>query len=168
MTARRSKISGFDLYHVMDSGSVESFYGWRGYGPRYLNQSPNSFGYMSVRMINNDGKRRRMLVHKLVLEAFDSKRPKGMQARHLDGDKKNNSISNLAWGTAKENADDRERHGMTARGENHRNSKLTSDAVLRMRVLNKSGQSYSSLARAFDLEKSTVRMICLRKAWSHI
>lgn len=168
MKTKRSKIAGFDLYEVTNTGSVESFCGWRGYGPRYLNQSPNSCGYMSVRLTDNNGKRRRVLVHKLVLEAFASKRPKEMQARHLDGDKRNNSISNLAWGTAKENADDRERHGMTAHGENHRNSKMTSDAVSRMRALNKSGKSYSSLARTFDLEKSTVRMICLRRAWSHI
>lgn len=32
------------------------------------------------------------------------------ETRHLDGDKVNNKPENLAWGTAKENALDRERH----------------------------------------------------------
>ncbi len=39
------------------------------------------------------------------------------QIRHLDGNKMNNSYLNLAWGTAKDNADDRERHGRTVRGK---------------------------------------------------
>lgn len=50
-------------------------------------------------------------VHVLVLEAFDRPRPKGAVCRHLDGNPINNHLSNLAWGTHKENTEDRKRHG---------------------------------------------------------
>jgi hypothetical protein len=41
------------------------------------------------------------------------------EVRHLDGNKDNPHADNLAWGTRKENADDRERHGRTSRGSAH-------------------------------------------------
>ena len=42
-----------------------------------------------------------------------------MILRHLDGNKTNPHADNLAWGTQKENAADRERHGKTSRGSKH-------------------------------------------------
>ena len=51
-------------------------------------------------------------VHRLILEAFVGPRPEGMQCRHLNGDKTDNRIANLCWGTAKENADDNRRNGI--------------------------------------------------------
>ena len=54
------------------------------------------------------------LAHHLVLEAFGFTRPDGHQVRHLDGDRTNNSVSNLRWGTSSENNYDRVRHGVHA------------------------------------------------------
>ena len=51
-------------------------------------------------------------VHELVLEAFDRPRPEPhFQVRHLDGNPRNNRLTNLAWGTPAENAQDKIRHG---------------------------------------------------------
>jgi hypothetical protein len=63
-------------------------------------------------------------IHSLVAEAFIGPRPDGMQVRHLDGDRTNNHLINLSYGTPVENAADRERHGNTARGENNGNAAL--------------------------------------------
>lgn len=55
---------------------------------------------------------RRVLLHRLVLEAFVGPCPPGCEARHVhDPDRGNCRLSNLAWGTKKENADDRWRQG---------------------------------------------------------
>jgi hypothetical protein len=104
-------------YEVTSDGRVFSTASnWRGYGRRELEQHQNSHGYPSVRMIVA-GKRKRMLVHSMVAQAFLPPRPTPEhEVRHLDGDMTNNHASNLAWGTRKENAADRERHGRTARG----------------------------------------------------
>lgn len=109
-----------ELYEVSDSGKVFSVgSNWRGYGRRELQQTLNSYGYPSVRLTIN-GKRKRIVVHKLVAIAFIGPNPCGaMQIRHIDGDKTNNHVSNLAWGTARENADDRNCHGKTSQGEAH-------------------------------------------------
>lgn len=92
---------------------------WRGYGEREMRQTLNADGYPSVRL-TIDGKRVRLAVHRLVAKEFLGEKPTlAHEVCHIDGNKMNNAVSNLRWGTRKENADDRERHGRTSRGEKH-------------------------------------------------
>lgn len=107
-------------YEVTRDGKVFSTdYNWRGHGVRELAQSLNSHGYPSVRL-SLDGKRSRYLVHKLVAQNYLPPRPSvAHEIRHLNGDRSDNRVENLAWGTRKENALDREMHGRTSRGEKH-------------------------------------------------
>lgn len=110
-------MSAQHTYEVTPDGRVYSLTNWRGYGRRELVQTPNADGYPSVRLILN-GKRTRKGVHTLVAAAHLPPRPSPEhQVRHLDGDRLNPNATNLAWGTAAENAADREIHGRTARGE---------------------------------------------------
>lgn len=51
-------------------------------------------------------------IHRLVLMTFVGPPPEGMQGCHGDGDPTNNRLSNLRWGTASDNAQDRLRHGV--------------------------------------------------------
>ena len=107
-------------YHVDFTGRVFSDTGWRGYGFRELVQQPNSHGYLSVRVSFPDGKRKRLLVHTLVAAYHLPPRPSPQhEVCHIDGDKTNNRKDNLRWGTRKDNAADRERHGRTSRGATH-------------------------------------------------
>jgi hypothetical protein len=107
-------------YYTSRDGHVFSVASnWRGYGIREMQQTPNSDGYPSVRLIL-DGKRKRLAVHRLMASRYLPPRPSPKhELRHLDGNKSNNDWLNLAWGTAKDNADDRERHGRTSKGEQH-------------------------------------------------
>ncbi|EOI3540821.1 HNH endonuclease [Cronobacter sakazakii] len=107
-------------YEVTPDGRVFSLdSNWRGYGKRELTQQLNSYGYPSVRIYVN-GIRKRMLVHALVAKNHLPEQPSELhQIRHLDGNKTNNRVENLAWGTAKENADDRKLHGRTSCGIKH-------------------------------------------------
>lgn len=107
-------------YVVYPDGSVWSAkYNWRGHKNREMQQTLNSFGYPRVHLTGETGTKR-YLVHKLMAELFLPPKPSEKhQIRHLDGNKENNSVDNLAWGTSKENADDREKHGRTSRGKEH-------------------------------------------------
>lgn len=107
-------------YTVTSDGRVFSTASnWRGYGERELMQCEHTDGYLSVRMVV-DGKRKRFMVHRLVATHHLPPRPSPHhEIRHLDGNRLNNAASNLAWGTRKENADDREAHGRTSRGTQH-------------------------------------------------
>lgn len=115
--ARNFAFTGYD---VTPDGSVYSTAtNWRGYGARELAQQRDDDGYPTVRLLVA-GKRTRFPVHCLVANKFLPPRPSpSHQIRHIDGDKTNNRAENLAWGTPKENADDRELHGRTSRGPTH-------------------------------------------------
>jgi hypothetical protein len=107
-------------YRVTEDGRVFSLgHNWRGYGEREMRQQLNASGYPSVRLTIG-GKRKRLPVHRLVALTYLGPRPSPRhEVRHLDGCKLNNRVENLAWGTAKENAEDRARHGRTSHGIRH-------------------------------------------------
>jgi len=108
------------IYEITRDGRVFSIISnWRGMGPRELSQLPDDDGYASVRL-TIDGKRKKLAVHRLVAAKYLPPRPsKAHEIRHLDGDRMNPHAENLAWGTRKQNAEDRERHGRTSRGQRH-------------------------------------------------
>lgn len=75
----------------------------------------NRGGHIRVSLSRSGKKAARRFVHNIVLTAFVGSCPEGMQCRHLDGDPLNNRLSNLAWGTPRENSDDRIAHGRMIR-----------------------------------------------------
>jgi hypothetical protein len=107
-------------YRVTTDGRVFSVeHNWRGYGERELVQHLNSYGYPAVRLTAN-GHRVRKCVHRLVAKHYLPERPSPRhEIRHLNGNKADNRVENLMWGTALENAADRESHGRTSRGQKH-------------------------------------------------
>lgn len=69
-------------------------------------------------------------VHRLVATCFLENPQNKPLVLHNDGDTNNNRASNLRWGTAKENAADRTKHGRTCRlGGKKRVSKALSDEI---------------------------------------
>ena len=60
-------------------------------------------GYKRVLLIGKDNHRYHKLVHRLVAEAFIPNPDSCKQVNHIDGDKANNSVSNLEWCTSQQN-----------------------------------------------------------------
>src|SRR5215207_2243798 len=58
-----------------------------------------------------DGIQATKRVHELIAEAFIGLPPAEMEVRHLDGDPRNNRLTNLCYGTRVENAQDSLQHG---------------------------------------------------------
>lgn len=109
-------------------------------------------------------KRHTRTVHSLVADAFLGPRPLGSQVRHLDGNRGNNRLSNLAYGTAKENADDRESHGKTARGQRGGNASIDDASVDFIRLIYATGKaSQYQLAALFKISQAQVNNIVLMK-----
>lgn len=59
-------------------------------------------GYLMVDLYKNN-KSEKVPIHRLVAEAFIQNPEKKATVDHIDGDRKNNSISNLRWATYSEN-----------------------------------------------------------------
>jgi FixJ family two-component response regulator len=74
----------------------------------------------------------------------------------LDGNPINNHVSNLAWGAAEKNYDDRRRHGTDVAGSSHGRAKLTEKEVLKIWKRLRSGAKHKVIAEEFGVSRSTV------------
>jgi hypothetical protein len=95
-------------------------------------------------------------VHHLVLEAFKRPKPKGLEGRHLDGNHSNNAISNLEWGTHRENEQDKIRHETHSKGERNGMAKLTNQEAQSIRLSTEPGVV---LARRYNVANVTIHRI---------
>jgi hypothetical protein len=91
-----------------------------------------------------------------------------MICRHLDGNKANNRLSNLVWGTYRENEADKLRHGTRARGESHGCSRLKEWQVVQIRQMAATGCKQQEIATAFGVDRTMISLIVRRKNWCHI
>lgn len=160
-------ITGFPGYCADAAGVIWSDSGWRGHECRALVPETDRYGYQKVRLVV-DGRRRRVAVHTLIALAFHGERPAGAQVRHLNGRRDDNRAENLAWGSASENAADREQHGTTARGERNGFARLTDDEVRRVRGLLATGRSQRAVAALVGCSQRTVGAIARNERWAHV
>lgn len=70
---------------------------------RFMSQYPTKKGYLRVDLYDAKGKRTHLKVHRLVALAFIPNPDDKPQVNHIDGNKQNNSITNLEWVTDMEN-----------------------------------------------------------------
>jgi hypothetical protein len=104
-------------------------------------------------------------IHRMMAEAFIGPRPQGAQVCHTDGNRLNNRLSNLRYGTAKENAEDRDWHGMTCKGIKNGNAKIKKQGVIdeiRARYA-QGGVSQYELADIYGVSQAQINNIILNK-----
>ena len=119
-------------------------------------------GYDMV-CLSRNGAREYCAVHKAVLLAFPS--GNGDQARHLDGDRKNNHARNLTWGTAIENAADRDLHGTVRHGATHPKASKSIETVVRIVRLYREGKGSAEIGRLVGLNRARVHEVLSGRLW---
>lgn len=102
--------------------------------------------------------------HKLVMEAFVSIRPQGMECCHNDGNPQNNHLSNLRWDTPKSNQADRVKHGTTNRGEQCGKAKLTLEQV---KFIRQDTRLQRIIAAEYGVKQNTISRIKSGTRWTH-
>lgn len=137
-------------------------------------------------------------VHKVVCEAFHGAKPEGLQARHLNGNRDDNSASNLKWGTPKENGKDMVRHGNSRLGKKHspetiakltgralsekhkrklselrkgqpsNNRALCDEDVLEIRALLAEGEPHSKIAYVYGVSRGTISHIAQGRSYASV
>lgn len=93
-------VPGFSGYKVDTEGNI---YGLKG---AKLSVELNDRGYARIK--SSHGKW--LIVHKAVLEAFVGPRKPNEVCRHLNGNKLDNRLENLSWGTRRQNWQDYTAH----------------------------------------------------------
>lgn len=136
--------------------------------PRVLAGTLLESGYVTVET-TREKRRLTAGIHVLVCEAFHGPRPSpDHQVRHLDGVRSHNDEANLAWGTPKENAADRQVHGTERFGVQHHAAKINDGIVVEILRMKASGMSGSQVGAVFGLNRNTINRIAAGKLWAHV
>jgi hypothetical protein len=118
-------------------------------------------------LLHADGKTGAM--HRWICERAHGPIPGKLQVRHLCGNSRCQNPRHLTFGTAKQNAEDRDGHGTTARGQKGgRRHDLTEADVIEIRRLYDEGIGQTELARRFGSTQPNISFIVKRKTWTHI
>lgn len=154
-------------YEVSSFGSVRRVKPGRGTrAMRQINPSKDAGGRM-VFNISVNGNRKQIKLHRAVAQAFFGPCPDGCEVAHLDGNQKNNAVSNLAYVTPKENNRHKVAHGTQPVGEKIWCSKLKPDEVIAIRAQYPS-LSYAKLAKKYNVSTGSIVQVVKRKSWKHI
>lgn len=150
-------IPGYEgQYEVSDQGRVRNRRG------KVLALCNISGGYKAVSLGRNNSK----TVHRLVAKTFLGAAPEGKNlVLHGDGDRANNCLANLRYGSHLDNSSDAKMHGTRVCGERQHAAKLTAPDVLLIRA---SKLPMSVLACEYGVTPQCIYLIQKRKNWSHI
>lgn len=164
-------IPGLLGYHAGSDGSIWSQRPPNGKGPLktvWKQKKPwiDPSGYARISFSNPIKYR---FVHRLVLESFTGQCPPGMEACHNDGNRQNNTLSNLRWDTKKSNQLDRVLHRTSNRCERNGRTKLTKNQVLEIRSLYDSkSMTQAKLAEKYGVIQAQISNIVRLKSWKNV
>jgi hypothetical protein len=163
-------IPDFPNYEIDEAGHVFSCFfnkrrelTWR--RPTW-NSISKCWGYFQVKISGKNGTKLKA-VHRLVLQTFVGPCPEGMEARHLDGSKYNNHLSNLAWGTRQQNSGlDKIAHGTSNRGVRNGSSIFKPGEVELIAKLIRGNVPISIIKRIFKCGYNSIWYIKNGDHWS--
>jgi len=100
-------------------------------------------------------------VHTIVAYAFLGKRPLGFDINHIDGNKKNNNVTNLEYCTRSENCKQacNEQGLRDLRGEKHNRSILSDKDVNNIKALISVGVKNTDIAKKYKVDPSLISHI---------
>jgi predicted XRE-type DNA-binding protein len=156
-------IIGYENYYeVSNIGHVKRIQTGKILKPRISN------GYCLVDLRANNN-RKYCRIHRLVAFAFIGFPPTAnYEVRHLDGDKQNNYVDNLTWGTRRDNERDKIRHKRTNRGQRNGKSKLTTKQVMQIKeLLLKGNLLQRQIADIFGVARMTISDIKCGRSWRY-
>jgi len=147
-------INGFSNYTIDKDGTIRNIKTGRALKP-----SLNGRGYYFVNLYK-DGKKKPIRIHRLIAENLIPNPENLPVVRHLDDDKTNNDIKNLAWGNQSENMKDMYRNGY----KNHRR-KLTEEQV---KEIFYDSRLHREIAKQYGMHRQTVSQIKRKKIYKEI
>lgn len=107
------------------------------------------------------GKGDQTALGRLILSTFIGPCPSNAECCHdPDNDPMNCSLSNLRWGTSKENTGDQRRHGTLVGGERHGMAKLSNDQIDEIRLLaSRKTMTQRQIAGRYGISQGHVSMV---------
>lgn len=141
---------------------------------RMLSASYNKKGYLQICL----SEKKVYLIHRIVAICFLPNDDFSLEVNHIDGNKTNNSVSNLEWCTKTENIAHAvannlwktDKQKAAAIGERNTQNVLSESEVLLIREIHNNGYTPRAIWEKFSnkISRTTVYDIINRKSWNHI
>lgn len=117
-------------------------------------------------------KQKMIRAHRASWEIFRSPIPDGLIIRHKCDNPPCVNPDHLVPGTKKENIHDMISRGRAnwrgLKGEEHHNSKLKNNDVIRIRGLHSNGMAIRKISKMYNMTFENISMIVRRISWTHI
>lgn len=164
-------IPGLDnVYYADEFGNIYNRKGWK-LKVSYVgnpSKTSNFTRYQQITLPINK-KMKNCLVHRVIAETFLPNPHNYPQVNHKDGNKSNNSVSNLEWCDSSYN----QKHrfyvlGENAKGTKNGRHKLTDNEVIEIYNLMKLGMDYKDIAKEYNISYGTPFDIFNGRSWTHI
>ena len=164
------QIPNFTNYLISECGEIYSTKPLRNFAkktdvPHKLKPAIDKDGYLKIKIINDNNEYKDKRVHVLVAETYLENNNNHPIVRHLDGSKDNNKVSNLAWGTYKQNSNDSKNHKTWVHGEKVNTNKLKENQVI---DIIKSNDTVKNLSYIFGVTIGTIYHIKRKHTWKHL
>lgn len=158
-------------YEISNTGKVRS---WKIPRSKKISSEPkilknklnNKVGYYNVNIYDDNGVLRTHYIHRLVAQIFiPTNDPKHTIVRHLDDNRLNNNLNNLAWGNQKDNAKDAIINGKLLVGTYTKQSKLTERDILLAARMRKEGLTHQQIADILGVARSVITALLSGKTY---
>lgn len=161
------------LYEVSTNGQVRSVarpsdgkFGDRGpYEGKVLSPIKSRRTSYLVVNLTGGGRRKQVLLHRLVLESFVGPCPDGKEACHNNGNRHDASLANLRWDSRKNNHADKINHGTHPAGAKNPFARLTDAQAA---YVKRSRDPLKTLAERFGVSVGCVSKIRYGQTWKHL
>lgn len=123
-----------------------------------LKGSVDKYGYITYRVLI-DGEKKHLKAHRMMMNAWFGEEP-NLVVNHIDGNKKNNELSNLEWCTVSKNNAHAIETGLFDPHKAHKHTKIPVHEWMSIYILNKHcGYSLSELGRMNHCGHDTIKKI---------
>lgn len=149
-------------------GCKRGFDVWRKLKWQFLNKSGRPYISLSNGRENGRHIKKLKTIYRLVLENFVGPCPDGLEACHNDDNLLNNNLTNLRWDTHDSNVKDKIKHGRVRSGEQHPQSILSVEQVIKIKTMIKEGKREVDICNDMNLKRYLVHDIKSGRNWKHI
>lgn len=163
-TSKIAYIPWDQRYAVSDMGDVISLIN----KPKLLSVFFRKEPYPLVQLVET-----KIYVHRIIAAAFlgpaISASGDVLVVRHKDDNPLNNQLSNLQFGTHKDNSEDAKKNGKIYAGMENHNAKLSDDIVKEIRLMRHQQKTkIKRLAEIYGVCGQTISRVLAGEAWAHI
>lgn len=182
MSEKWVNIEGYEgIYQITRSGKVRSLDKVVNCYPktkrtvkgRTLKPILGKIGYYYFQLSNNKSVRKSKYLHRLLALTFISNPNNYPCINHKDGNKRNNSLSNLEWCTHQQNMAHGFRTGLVpkminVKGEKGFSAKLKDRDVMAIKKRLKNGERIIDIAKDYPIKEGAISEIKAGRSWGHI